>query len=300
VQSDLDERMTSSAIERLNAYFRANPPKSAMPDDMRAWFLALVEITPKPDDAKLDSSTCPVPASWIHPAGADPERVILYCHGGAYILGSPATHLEMVHRFAKAASARALAVDYRLLPENPYPACIDDIFDAYRYLLKEGIAPSRIAIAGDSAGGGITMTTALRIRDARLPQPGCLVCISPWVDFTASSESLTTNAQYDAMLDPRLLPVLIQMILNGRDPVASSPLFADLSHLPPLLIQAGMHEALIDDSRKLADRYKAAGASVVLDAYENMTHVFQAFPTFVPEAIQAIERAGAFVREKLP
>jgi epsilon-lactone hydrolase len=291
--------MTSSGIERLNAFFRANPPKSAAPADMRAWFLALVEVSPKPDDAKLEPSTCPVPASWIHPEGADPERVILYCHGGAYILGSPATHLEMVHRFAKAASARALTVDYRLLPENPYPACIDDIFDAYRYLLKEGIAPSRIAIAGDSAGGGITMSTALRIRDNRLTQPGCLVCFSPWVDFTASSESIKTNAEYDAMIDARMMPFLSQMILNGRAPVASSPLFADLSHLPPLLLQAGMREVLLDDSRKLAERYKEAGGSVVFDAYENMTHVFQAFPTFVPEAIQAIERAGAFVREKL-
>lgn len=291
--------MTSTGIERLNAYLRAQPPKSAAPADMRAWFLELIAVTPIPDGAKLEPSTCPVPASWINPEGADAGRVILYCHGGAYILGSPATHLEMVHRFAKAASARALSVDYRLLPENPYPACIDDVLHAYRYLLNEGIAASRIAIAGDSAGGGITVSAALRIRDDGLPQPGCLVCFSPWVDFTVSGESIKTNADWDAMVDARLLPKLSQMILNGRDPTSSSPLFADLSNLPPLFVQAGKHEVLLDDSRKLAERYKEAGGSVVFEAWDKMTHVFQAFPTFVPEATEAIERAGAFVIEKL-
>lgn len=291
--------MTSSGTERLNAYCRANPPKSSEPADMRLWFTNIVATTPIPAEAKLEPSTCPVPASWVQPEGADEERVILYAHGGAYMLGSPTTHLELVYRFAKMASARALSVDYRLFPENAYPACIDDVLGAYRYLLKEGIAPARIAIAGDSAGGGITLTTALRIRDERLPQPGCLVCFSPWTDFTGSGESIHSNAEFDAMVDGRMLPMLAQMLLNGRDPVAASPLFANLSNLPPLLVQAGSKEVLLDDSRRLAKRYEEAGGQVVLDVWDEMTHVFQGFPTFVPEAIPAIERAGAFVREKL-
>lgn len=290
--------MTPSGVEKLNAFVRANPAKSAAPDDLRVWFLNLVKATPVPEAAKLEPSTCPVPASWIQPEGADPRRVILYVHGGAYILGSPLTHLELVYRFAKSAGARALSVDYRLLPEHAYPACVDDVFDAYRYLLNEGISAQHIAIAGDSAGGGITMTTALRIRDQGLPQPGCLVCFSPWTDFTGSGETVHTNASFDPMVDGRLLPLLSQMILNGRDPVASSPLFADLSNLPPLLLQAGTLEVLFDDSRRLAKRYEEAGGKVLFDAWEGMTHVFQAFPTYVPEAIEAIERAAAFVREK--
>jgi monoterpene epsilon-lactone hydrolase len=291
--------MSSSGVERLNAYCRANPPKSVAPEDMRAWFRALVAISPVPDAAKLEVSTCPVPAFWIRPDGVDTDRVILYVHGGAYILGSSQTHLELVHRFAKAASARALSVDYRLLPEHAYPACVDDVFEAYRYLLKEGISPGRIAIAGDSAGGGITLSAALRIRDERLPLPGCLVCFSPWTDFTASGASIQTNASFDAMIDARLIPMLAKLVLSGRDEVASSPLFADLSNLPALFVQAGSKEVLLDDSRRLAKRYEEAGGSVVLEVWNEMTHVFQSFPTFVPEATRAIEQAGAFVHEKL-
>jgi acetyl esterase/lipase len=291
--------MTVSGVARLNAHLRANPPKSVAPEDMRAWFAALVATTPIPDTAKLETSTCPVPASWIKPAGSDAQRVILYAHGGAYLLGSPQTHLELVYRFAKEASTQALSVDYRLLPENPYPACIDDVIEAYRYLLKEGISPGNIAIAGDSAGGGITLTVAQRIRDEGLSPPGCLVCFSPWTDFTGSGASLKTNAKRDAIIDGRLLPMLAQMILNGRDPVKSSPLFADLHHLPPLLVHAGADEVLLDDSTRLATSYAEAGGSVVLKVWKDMTHVFQVFPTFVSEAIESVEQSGAFVREKL-
>lgn len=291
--------MTSSGVERLNAYCRANPPKSVAPEDMRAWFTALIAATPVPDVAKLEVSTCPVPASWIRPEESDPERVLLYVHGGAYMLGSSRDSLELVHRLAKAASVQALSVDYRLLPEHAYPACIDDVLEAYRYLLKQGFSAAHIAIAGDSAGGGITLTAAQRIRDEGLPLPGCLVCFSPWTDFTASGESIQTNAQFDSLIDARLIPRLAQMVLSGRDAVASSPLFTDLSNLPALLVQAGSKEVLLDDSRRLATRYEEAGGNVVLEVWDEMTHVFQSFPTFVPEAIKAVEQAGAFIREKL-
>lgn len=290
--------LTKGTLE-LNAHVRANPPKSAAPEDMRAWFRTVIGVTPVPEEAKLEPSSCPVPAYWIRPEGSRPDRVILFVHGGAYILGSPQTHLELTHRFAKASKTQALSVDYRLLPEHAYPACIDDIVAAYQYLLKEGFLPQHIVIAGDSAGGGITLTTALRIRDEGLPAPGGLVCFSPWTDFTGSGESMLKNADFDAMVDGRILPVLSQMILQGRDPVASSPLFANLANLPPLFLQCGNCEVLYDDSRRLAENYAKAGSVVVYDPWDGMTHVFEGFPTFVPEAIEATERAAAFVREKM-
>lgn len=291
--------MITSGTEELNAYVRANRPKSIAPEDMRAWYLNLVRITPLPDSAKLEPSSCPVPASWINSEDSDGNRVLLYVHGGAYMLGSSQTHLELIHRLAKAAQIRALSVDYRLFPEHAYPACIDDAFDAYQYLLNEGFSSRNIAIAGDSAGGGITLSMVQRLRDSNLPQPGCLVCFSPWTDFTASGESVKTNAKLDAMIDVRILPRLAQMLLNGRDPVATSPLFSNLAGLPPLFLQAASSEVLFDDSTRLAERYRQAGNEIVFDPWEGMTHVFQAFPTFVPEAIEAVKRAGAFIREKL-
>lgn len=290
--------MLTSGTKDLNAYVRANPPRSASPEDLRAWFVHLMRVIPTPEAAKLESSSCPVPAYWIRPENARNDRIILFVHGGAYMLGSPQTHLELTYRLAKNANALALSLDYRLVPENPFPACIDDVLAAYRYLLNEGFSPQHIAIAGDSAGGGITLLSAQRIRDEGLTAPGCLVCFSPWADFTGSGESVLKNAEHDAMVDGKLLPFLAQMILQGRDPVASSPLFANLAHLPPLFLQCGDSEVLYDDSRRLAESYAKAGSSVVYDPWAGMTHVFQGFPMYIPEAIEAVERAAAFIREK--
>jgi len=291
--------MLTAGTEQLNAYVRANRPKSIAPEDMRAWYENLVRVTPLPDSAKLEPSSCPVPASWIRSVNALEHRVLLYVHGGAYILGSSQTHLELIHRLGNAAGIDVLSVDYRLLPEHAYPACIDDAFEAYRYLLREGFSSRHIAIAGDSAGGGITLSLVQRIRDEHISLPGCVVCFSPWADFTGSGDSVKTNAKLDAMVDARLLPMLAQLVLNGRDTVGASPLFGNFNGLPPLFVQAAACEVLFDDSTRLAARYKEAGNEVVFDPWEGMTHVFQAFPTFVPEAIPAVERAGAFIREKL-
>ncbi len=290
--------MSPGAV-RLNEYVRANRPKSIDPADMRAWFLDLVKVTPIPEDAKLELSSCPASASWIRPSSSATDRVILYVHGGAYLLGSSRTHLELTYRLAKNAGTIALSSDYRLLPEHPYPACVDDVVETYRYLLKEGFSPQHIAIAGDSAGGGITLTTALRLRNDGLPPPACLLCISPWTDLTGSGETLVTNARYDSMIDTSRLPFLAQLLLLGRDARAHSPLFADLHNLPPLFLQAGTAEVLFDDSRRLAERYAEAGNKVIFDPWTGMTHVFQAFPTFALEAIEATEKAASFIREHL-
>jgi len=289
----------SKGLPELITYFRANPPASPAPADMRAWFASLMKTTPVPSEARLEPSRCDVPASFITPEGADPSRVILYLHGGAYILGSSETHLETIYRLAKASGVRALSVDYRLAPEHAWPACREDAVAAYRWLLAQDVAPSRIAIAGDSAGGGLTLSTLLAIRDAGLPLPACGAFFSPWVDFTGSGESAKTNGAEDPLVDPRGLTMMVGAILQGRDPAESSPLFADLHGLPPLFVQVGTAEVLLDDSRRLVDKVKAAGGEAELDAWEHMIHGFQAFPTYLPEAIAATERAAAFVRARL-
>lgn len=266
---------------------------------MRAWFAAIIQSTPAPSEARLERSPCDVPAYWITPPGADTSRVIFYLHGGAYILGSSETHLETVFRFAKAAGTRALSVDYRLAPEHAWPACREDAVAAYRWLLAQDVAPSRIAIAGDSAGGGLTLSTLLALRDAGLPLPGCAAFLSPWVDFTGSGDSMKTNAEIDPLVDPRGLAMMVGAVLQGKDPAQSSPLFADLHGLPPLFVQVGTAEVLLDDSRRLVDKVKAAGGEAVLDVWEHMIHGFQAFPRYLPEAISATERAADFLRAHL-
>ncbi|MDI1436226.1 alpha/beta hydrolase [Polyangium sorediatum] len=291
--------METPGLAELITFFRSNPPKSPLPADMRAWFAALMQATPVPSEARLERTSCDVPAYWITPPGADTSRVILYLHGGAYIVGSPETHLETVFRLAKHAGTRALSVDYRLAPENAWPACREDAVAAYRWLLAQGVAPSHIAIAGDSAGGGLTLSTLLALRDAGLPLPSCAAFFSPWVDFTGSGDSTKTNGEGDPLVDPRGTAMMVGAILQGKDPAASSPLFADLGGLPPLFVQVGTAEVLLDDARRLVDKVNAAGGEAVLDAWEHMIHGFQGFPTYLREAIASTERAADFLRARL-
>ncbi|WP_170319283.1 alpha/beta hydrolase [Polyangium spumosum] len=291
--------MSNQGLAELITYLRANAPTSTTPADMRAWFVSMMRVTPPPAEARLEPSACDVPASWITPPGVDPGRVLLYLHGGGYIIGSPETHLETIFRLAQASGARALAVDYRLAPEHAWPACREDAVAAYRWLLAQGVAPSRVAIAGDSAGGGLTLSTLLALRDAGLPLPACAAFLSPWVDFTLSGPSSKTNGAQDPLVDPSNLALMAGAVLQGNDPAKSSPLFAELGGLPPLFVQVGTAEVLLDDSHRLVDRVKAAGGEAVLDAWQHMIHGFQAFPTFLPEAIGATARAGEFLRSKL-
>lgn len=292
-------RMANPGLAELITHLRSNIPTSPAPADMRAWFAKIMQATPLPSEARLERSTCDVPAYWITPPGADTSRVVLYLHGGGYILGSPETHLETVFRLVKCAGVRALSVDYRLAPEHVWPACREDAVAAYRWLLGQGVAPSHIALAGDSAGGGLTLSTLLALRDAGLPLPGAAAFFSPWVDFTGSGDSVKTNAEIDPLVDPRGLAMMVGAVLQGHDPGKSSPLFADLGGLPPLFVQVGTAEVLLDDARRLVDKVKAAGGEAVLDVWEHMIHGFQAFPTYLPQAIAATERAGDFLRARV-
>ena len=208
-----------------------------------------------------------VPAAWLIPEGADVERVILYLHGGAFVIGSIESHWKMVARIAKAAGCRALLIDYRLAPEHRFPAALDDSVKAYRWLLAKGYQPDRIAIAGDSAGGTLTASTLVTLRDAGDPLPAAGVMLSPATDMEMSGESFKTRAREDPMIRQSWGGKCIGMYLGStdpRDPLAS-PLYADLQGLPPLLIQVGTREVLLDDSLRFTDRAKEQGVEVDLE-----------------------------------
>jgi len=240
-----------------------------------------------------------VPAEWITTPGVVAERVIYYLHGGGYVMGSVNTHREMVSRLSRAANARVLILNYRLAPENPFPAAVDDSTTAYRWLLSIGVDPTQLVIAGDSAGGGLTVAALVALRDAGEPLPRAGVCISPWVDLECLGESMATKADIDPMVTRDSVLMLAKAYLgdaNPRTPLAS-PLYADLAGLPPLLIQVGTTEALFDDAKRLADRARAAGVDVILEPWDDMIHVWHLFAAILPEGQQAIDRIGEFVRQ---
>jgi phosphinothricin tripeptide acetyl hydrolase len=224
--------------------------------------------------------------------------VVLYLHGGGYVIGSPPSHRHLAAAIAGAAAANALLLDYRLAPEHPYPAAVEDATAAYRWLLARGIAPGSVVIAGDSAGGGLTVATLLALREARVPLPAAGVCISPWVDLTCSGGSYVTKAAADPIVGRAGVEQMARAYLGStapREPLAS-PLFADLRGLPPLLIHVGSEEVLLDDSVQLAERARAAGVDTTLEVYERMIHVWHWFLPMLDEAQTAVEAIGRFAR----
>jgi epsilon-lactone hydrolase len=241
-----------------------------------------------------------VPAEWVIAAGVTGARVLLYLHGGAYQIGSPATLRHMVALISAAAQARVLSVDYRLAPEHPFPAAVDDALAAYRYILRGGTDPAAVAIAGDSAGGGLTLATVVALRDAGDPVPAAAVAMSPWTDLALTGESLRTRAHADVMIKPAGLRETAATYLAGADPrhPYASPLYADLRGLPPILIQVGDAEVILSDSTRFAAKAEAAGVDVTLEIWDEMPHVWQAFAGLLPESDQAIERIGAWLRTR--
>lgn len=238
-----------------------------------------------------------VPAEWIVAPGAKDDRVILYLHGGGYVMGSINTHRAMMARISRSAKARVLAVDYRLAPEHPFPAGLDDATAAYRWLLDQGYQPGKIVISGDSAGGGLTFATLVALRDENIPLPAAAVPISPWTDLAATGESLKTRAEADPMVGNEGLVPMARHYAGDEDlkhPLVS-PLYAELHDLPPLLIHVGDAEILLDDSTRIAERAKAAGVDVTLEVWPEMVHVWHVFAKLLPEAQQAIDRIGEFV-----
>ncbi|HMN71782.1 MAG TPA: alpha/beta hydrolase [Rhodoblastus sp.] len=236
-------------------------------------------------------------AEWIAAPDAAPDRIILFLHGGGFRIGSICSHRDLIQRLSQAAGASVLAVDYRLSPEHDFPAPVEDALAAYRWLLDQGFSARRIALAGDSAGGGLALSLMLATRAKNLPLPCAAFLMSPWTDMTASGASYARNAASDPLHQRAMILGMAKGYLGAagdpRDPLAS-PLFADLRGLPPLLLQCGAPEVLVDDCRALADRARACGVEVETDIYEDMIHVFQSYAELAP-AQTTLARAGAFL-----
>lgn len=240
-----------------------------------------------------------VAAEWIEPDNPK-QAVLLYLHGGAYALGLTNTHREFIARLALATQMRALIVCYRLAPEHPFPAALEDVITAYRWLLSQSYTPNQIVMIGDSAGGGLALATLLSLRDAGELLPAGAVCISPWTDLTLTSQSIHSKGQIDPILDYEILKQYAYFYGGQQDLTSPliSPLYADLQGLPPLLIQVGTDEILLDDARQCAAKARQAGVDVTLEIWEGMFHVFQAIP-FLPESKAALGHIADYVCQRL-
>ena len=270
-------------------------------EEMRAR-MDLIDRLPRPRRVDyIDTLVGGIPAIVATPTGISAHRHVLYLHGGAYIVGSPRSHIAMVANLAKRAAATATVVEYRLAPEHTYPAAIDDCVAAYRALIAD-VDPASITIAGDSAGGGAALATLCALRDAGDPLPGAAYLMSPWTDLTGSGESLVTRALADPMIDGSRISDAGRVYAGDvpLDHPGVSPLFGDLAGLPAMLVQTGMDEVLLSDSTRLADKARAAGVDVTLDLTAGMWHVYQSFARYVPEAAEALIRAAVFIRSRIP
>jgi monoterpene epsilon-lactone hydrolase len=242
-----------------------------------------------------------VAAEWTSTPNAARDAAILYVHGGGYVIGSLDSHRHLVAEAGRAANAVALALDYRLAPEHPFPAAVDDAVAGYRFLLEQGFKPERIAIGGDSAGGGLVVAAMVAIRDAGLAQPGCGWCLSPWIDMEGIGDSMESKSPIDPMVQKVGLLEMARLYLNDANPRSplAAPLYADLGGLGPLLIQVGAAETLLDDAIRLAQRAGAADVRVDLQVWPEMVHVWPLFHPELKAGKRAIDAAGTYIREAL-
>ena len=255
-----------------------------------------------PSDVKVEPLTANgVKAEWTATPGADASKVILFLHGGGYVIGSLDSHRHLVAECGRTAGVRTLAIDYRMAPEHPFPAAVEDTVAAYRFLLSSGVAAGKICIAGDSAGGGLVVGGILAIRDAGLPLPACAWCISPWVDMEARGQSFTDRAATDPTVQAPTIRFMAETYLAGADPRSAhaAPHYGDLRGLPPMMIQVGACETLLDDSIQLARAAGIADVAVDLQIWPEMIHVWHTYHTELSAGKRAIAAGGAFVKSKL-
>ena len=277
------------------------PPETTIQQMRETMVTALANIPISEEIQTKEVSAGGVPADWIRMPGVSTDRVLLYLHGGAYTMGSHRTHRDLVSRLSQAAGVQVLIINYRLAPESPHPAAIEDALAAYHWLLTQGYKPEHIAIGGDSAGGGLTLATLLSLRDAGEKMPAAAILLSPWTDLTDSGESQITRAEADPAIksgDEERHIVDYVGTAQRHHPLIS-PVFADLTGLPPLLIHVGHDEVLLDDSTRIAQNAQNAGVEVKLKVWEDMWHVFQAYAFMLPETHQSISELGAFVQQHL-
>lgn len=294
--------MPSDELKMVVDLLRASPPipQDASVDDLRAGMERMTAMAPLAEDVAYEATEAGgVPAEWATAANARADHVVLYLHGGGYVIGSVRTHRQIAGNISRAAAARVLSLDYRLAPEHPHPAAVDDAAAAYRHLLSASIAPRRMAIAGDSAGGGLTAAALIALRDAGEALPAAGVMMSPWLDLTLSGDSMASRAAEDPMVQAAGLEKMAAAYVAGGDARAAtvSPLFADLAGLPPLLVHVGTAETLLDDSTRFAERARSAGVNVELEVWQDMIHVWHAFALILPEARQATDRIGEYLKQ---
>ncbi len=286
-------------LQMLAARERSEQPTV---EEMRLGLEALAEILVTPEDAtieKIDAND--VPAEMISAPGVRGRKTVLYLHGGGYVIGSINSHRLLAYNISAASGMRVLLIDYRMGPENPFPAAVEDATKAYNWLLSRGISHSDIAIAGDSAGGGLTIATMEALKNNHLPLPACAVCLSPWVDLELDSESIRTRSEMDPLVDESILRWFAETYLNGvnpRDPLAS-PIHGNLSKFPEILIQVGTAEVLYDDALRLHGTARSAGTHCRLEVWQDMIHVWQLFSPMLAEGREAIQHIGYFLKEKV-
>ena len=295
--------MASPELDRAIAMFRAGKAETqafTTVEEFRVWYEQFTAQFELPEDAVFEQvGAGGVSAEWISTPGVAEDRVVMYLHGGGYMIGSMRTHRSPLSYLSRVSDARVLGLNYRLAPEHPFPAAVEDSVAAYRWLLAEGVSPRRIAIGGDSCGGGLTIATLVALKYFGDPIPAAGISHSGWTDLAHTGDTFETKAEEDPLIDKEMLEGMAAAYLGDRSrttPLAS-PYYADLQGLPPLLVQVGTAEVLLDDSLRLADRAKEAGVDVTLEVWDDMPHVWQAFASFLPEAREALDHCGQFVQK---
>ena len=288
-------------LDRILRAPRPEGPRSV--EEIRAGAAARMATMLVPEEIRTTETTLGDRRAVLVEPAANPRRgTILYFHGGAFVFGSPETSMSLAGNLVVKTGFRSLSLDYRLAPEHPFPAAIEDALAAYRALLESGEDPSAIAFAGDSAGGGLTVTTCLAARAAGLPMPAAIVAFSAGLDATRTGESMDAKEGIDPVLSRESLQPMSAMYLAGQDPyqeLLSPAVLADLTGFPPMLLQSGANEVLLDDSTRLAARARDAGVDVILDVTAGVAHVFQSFAGVLEEADQALDRAALFLAQQV-
>jgi len=289
--------------QTIDAFLRQSPfPLDADVEELRRLLHAATSAQPLPPGVKaVPTSLGGVPVVEVTVDGVEPRHVVVYFHGGVYLLGDALSSAGLAAQVGGRTDAKAYSVEYRLAPEHPFPAAVDDALAVYEALLADGVRPSDIVFSGESAGGGLVAATLVNARDHGLPLPAAAFVMSPYVDLTLSGASIDTKEAADPLFSRELLEPLVAGYTAGQDPSLGliSPVFADLSGLPPLLIQVGSHDILLDDAITLAARAAAADVEVTLDVTPGVPHVFQAYGPILDEAGAALDRAGQFLAARL-
>jgi acetyl esterase/lipase len=295
--------VSTAQQENLDAILRQSAfPVGSNVEEQRRHLRELVSAQPLPSEIAVTAAALGgVPTAEITVDGIEARHVVLYFHGGVYVIGDAFLAAELASQVGRRTHAKVISVDYRLAPEHPYPAAVDDALAAYSALLDNGIASADIVFAGESAGGGLAVATLVNARDHGLPLPAAAYVMSPYADLTLAGATIETRRDVDPLLSRELLEPRVADYTSGQDAALGliSPIFADLSGLPPLIIQGGTHEVLLDDALRLAHEAATADVKVMLDITPGVPHVFQAYHAFLDEATAALDRAGQFLSAAL-